>query len=116
MVYDEFRVGSIIQQMRLNMHLTQNDMAARLDVSLTHYAQIEQGSHKMSLDLMFKMMTVFNVDANTLLFGKIEEHDMRLGNVISRIESLDSDEKDGIIRGLEIMLDSICRAKERMDG
>ena len=46
---------------------TQNDMAESLGISYTHYSQIEQGRHRMSMQLMMKIVSKYGVDPNSLL-------------------------------------------------
>lgn len=47
--------------------MTAEELSAELGVSTSHISQIEQGGRKMSVDLMYRLMDVLNVDANTLL-------------------------------------------------
>lgn len=63
---------------------TQNDMAESLDVSYIHYSQIEQGRHRMSLELMLKIVTKYGVDPNTL-FG-IESREKHENKDLSVLE------------------------------
>ena len=57
MIYDIYAVGNTLRSIRNKYGYTQNDMAESLDVSSIHYSQIEQGRHRMSLELM-RSMTV----------------------------------------------------------
>lgn len=68
MIYDIYAVGNTLRSIRNKYGYTQNDMAESLDVSYIHYSQIEQGRHRMSLELMLKIVTKYGVDPNTL-FG-----------------------------------------------
>ena len=52
MIYDIYAVGNTLRSIRNKYGYTQNDMAESLDVSYIHYSQIEQGRHRMSLELM----------------------------------------------------------------
>ena len=47
--------------------MTAEDLGAELGVSTSHISQIEQGCRKMSVDLLYRLMEVLSVDANTLL-------------------------------------------------
>ena len=66
MIYDIYAVGNTLRSIRNKYGYTQNDMAESLDVSYIHYSQIEQGRHRMSLELMLKIVTKYGVDPNTL--------------------------------------------------
>lgn len=65
MIYDIYAVGNTLRSIRNKYGYTQNDMAESLDVSYIHYSQIEQGRHRMSLELMLKIVTKYGVDPNT---------------------------------------------------
>ena len=54
-------------KLRKERNMTVEDLSAELGVSTSHINQIEQGCRKMSVDLLYKLMDVLNVDANTLL-------------------------------------------------
>ena len=79
MIYDIYAVGNTLRSIRNKYGYTQNDMAESLDVSYIHYSQIEQGRHRMSLELMLKIVTKYGVDPNTL-FGieSREKHEICL--------------------------------------
>lgn len=47
---------------RRNQKLSQEKMAALLDVSRTHYSDIENGKTTPSIGLAYKIQEVFNVD------------------------------------------------------
>lgn len=68
MRYNIYAVGDALRNIREKHGYTQSDMAESLDISCIHYSQIEQGRHRMSLDLMMKITSMYDVDPNTL-FG-----------------------------------------------
>ena len=84
MIYDIYAVGNTLRSIRNKYGYTQNDMAESLDVSYIHYSQIEQGRHRMSLELMLKIVTKYGVDPNTL-FG-IESREKRENKEMSVLE------------------------------
>lgn len=67
MVYDGLTVGQNVRIMREQNHWTIEQLSEAVDKSASHIVQMELGSRKMSLDLLFSLMTVFNVDANSIL-------------------------------------------------
>lgn len=77
MIYDIYAVGNTLRSIRNKYGYTQNDMAESLDVSYIHYSQIEQGRHRMSLELMLKIVTKYGVDPNTL-FGIESRENVRI--------------------------------------
>ena len=67
MEYEGWKIGPRIKKLRKERNMTAEDLSAELGVSTSHINQIEQGCRKMSVDLLYKLMDVLNVDANTLL-------------------------------------------------
>lgn len=67
MKYEGWKIGPRIQKLRKEKNMTAEDLSAELGVSTSHISQIEQGCRKMSVDLLYKLMDVLGVDANTLL-------------------------------------------------
>lgn len=78
MIYDIYAVGNTLRSIRNKYGYTQNDMAESLDVSYIHYSQIEQGRHRMSLELMLKIVTKYGVDPNTGLSTLFQTNFFRL--------------------------------------
>ena len=111
MTMDMFTIGGLLQEIRLERNKTQADMAEELEVSLAHYAKMEQGTNRMSLDLLFKIMTVLDVDANAiLLYGKNGIH--RVENVVARMSDLEEADQELIIDNLDHMVDSVSRIRQ----
>ena len=67
MIYNIYAVGDSLRNIRKKYGYTQNDMAESLGISYTHYSQIEQGRHHMSMQLMMKIVSKYGVDPNSLL-------------------------------------------------
>ena len=67
MKYEGWKVGPRIQRLRKAKNMTAEELGAKLGVSTSHISQIEQGGRKMSVDLLYRLMEVLGVDANTLL-------------------------------------------------
>ena len=84
MIYDIYAVGNTLRSIRNKYGYTQNDMAESLDVSYFHYSQNDHGTHRMSLELMLKIVTKYGVDPNTL-FG-IESREKHENKDLSVLE------------------------------
>lgn len=73
MKYEGWKIGPRIQSLRKMKGMTAEALSAELGASVSHVSQIEQGNRKMSIDLLYKMMDVLEVDANTFLgISKVE--------------------------------------------
>ena len=113
MKYDPFEIGGLIQDIRKENSLTQNDMAEKLDISVAHYSKIEQGKHGISLELLFRIMTILDVDANTVLIYGNDGFE-RVERVIAKIQSLDITDTELLLDNVEMMVDSFCRTEKRL--
>ena len=112
MKYDQFVIGGMIQDIRKDKKITQFDMAERLNISLDHYSKLEQGAEGMSLGVLFDIMTVLDVDANTiLLYGK--DNSRRVERVVAKIATLKNVNKEQVLDSIEMMIDSMCDATDK---
>ena len=55
-------VGSKIRQLRKERSLTQAELAQRIGVQQSDLCRMENGEYKVSLDTLFKILSVFGVD------------------------------------------------------
>ena len=115
MKYDPMRVGVLLQDIRTSRNMTQAEVAEKIGVCNGHYAKIEQGKDKMSIDLLFKLMVIFDTDANSLLiFG--EDKSDRLERVAAKIYSLENVNNDMIFDSMEKMIESLDSPEKIQEG
>lgn len=67
MRYEGWKAGKEIRLLRKQKGLTLEESSFRLGMSPSHINQLELGNRKMSIDLFYKLMDEFEVDANTIL-------------------------------------------------
>jgi len=67
------QIALIFRTVRTANKMTQAEIAEMLGVSPGHIGLLEQGKAKPSYDVMDKMLTLFNVDAN-LFFGRTQRN------------------------------------------
>ena len=63
-------LGQNIQNARKNKGLSQNRLAANLDISREHLAKLETGKRRISLKLLFLLAEVLEVDEAQLFDWK----------------------------------------------
>ena len=66
MRYEGWKAGKEIRLLRKQKGLTLEELSFRLGMSPSHINQLELGNRKMSIDLLYKLMDEFEVDANTI--------------------------------------------------
>jgi len=101
-----------IKVLRKNMGMSQQELAAKLFIHVTHLSKMENGHLTPSIDIVQRMMKVFAVSADQLLNDdenkvvEIQNHELN--------EQLD-DEKNALVRIINSMLTK-KRMKDLLDG
>jgi len=83
-------VGEIIKFIRMKNHLTQEEFAARIDLTRWELAPIEKGKTKISVEVIRKISDVFNVPMRSII-GESEILDE--SGLLSVIDNLNDNEK-----------------------
>ena len=86
---DKHTMGTRIREARKRLHLTQDNLAEKLDVSLTYISEIERGLKMPSMQLFIKLVEILDVSADYLLRDSISTGKLFGENAIGRkIEKL----------------------------
>lgn len=67
MEYIGWKIGQQLRNLRKKSGMTLEELSTKVDKSTSHINQIELGSRKITMDLLFSIMRVLEVDANTVL-------------------------------------------------
>ena len=67
---DYFKLGERVRKYRKERGLTQDDLAERADISVTHMSHIETGNTKLSLEVLVKLSNALSVPTDLLIFGE----------------------------------------------
>jgi len=87
------QLGKRIQELRLNSHLKQSELAEKVGIATKHQSCIETGKNYPSADLVEKYAKVFLVDAADILSIKhIKEKGELLLKINLMIERANDDE------------------------
>lgn len=65
-------IGNNIRRARKKLHMTQEQAAEELGISLLHYGRFERGERNISLPLLLQTAETFHVSINSLLSGSID--------------------------------------------
>jgi transcriptional regulator with XRE-family HTH domain len=108
-----------IKALRKNMSLSQQDLAAKLHIHVTHLSKMENGHLTPSIDIVQRMMKVFAVSADQLLNDNqnsvVEIQNHELNEQLALISQLDEDEKNALVKIINSMLTK-KRMKDLLDG
>lgn len=69
MYFNTKEIGARIQKLRQERHLTQEQLAEQLHISLVHLGKVEVGKHGCSIDLLTDFAVYFDVSVDYLIFG-----------------------------------------------
>ncbi len=61
-------VGSRIKKYRLQRKMTQNDMAEKLNISMTTISRYESGERQPSSDILVRICSILNISVNQLFY------------------------------------------------
>lgn len=110
--YDKYAVGDVLRELRNERHLTQSQIAEKLDLSVIHYSLIEQGQRKFSLEVLFKIMEVFGVNADRVLAIKPRMSQTDIFN--QKLACLSKEEQEYVKNACLLLVDGMLMKKERM--
>lgn len=109
--YDKYAVGDALRSLRTEKNLTQSQLAEKLELSTIHYSLIEQGQRKFSLEVLFKIMEVFDVDADRVL--AIEPYSVDTDIFREKMSGLNKEEQKYVVNAWVMLVDGYMLQKER---
>ncbi len=91
-------MGKRLKNERRKYHLTQENIAEMLDISVKHYSEVERGITGLSVENIIKISNILNLTTDYLLKGvTITDKDSFL-NFLSNLSNEDSTELLNIIK------------------
>ena len=103
---DAKAVGQRIKAAREKKHLTQEDLAALIEISPTHVSVIERGTKIPRMDTFVAIANVLEVSADSLLVDVIDHAAVSVASELSAaIDNLPHDEQMRILKVIDVLLD-----------
>ena len=84
MEVDYVAIGKRIKQLRREQYMSQETLAMRIDVSIPHMSNIENGKTKFSLQVLLSLAEALNVTPDALLVG-LEDGNVARSRIIREI-------------------------------
>ena len=100
---DAKAVGQRIKTAREKKNMTQEDLAALVDISPTHVSVIERGSKIPRLDTFVAIANVLEVSADSLLVDVVDHATKSVAS--AAIEDLPHDEKMRILKAVSALVE-----------
>ena len=103
---DAKAVGQRIRAAREKKDLTQEELAALIEISPTHMSVIERGAKMPRLDTFVAIANVLEVSADSLLIDVVEHAAVNVASELSAsIESLPHNEQMYILKVINVLLE-----------
>jgi len=103
------RINEKIKTLRKELGISQKQLADMSGVHITNISRIENGHYQPSIDVLKKLIKVFNVSADYLLNDAENEFNVEIKNKalvekIRLIDKLDDNEQQALITVIDSML------------
>ncbi len=103
---DAKAVGQRIKAAREKKNMTQEDLAARIDISPTHVSVIERGTKIPRVDTFVSIANVLGVSADELLVDVVDRASVGVASELSAaIEALPHEEKMRVLKVVSALID-----------
>ena len=91
MSFDVYTFGVRLQDCRRQEHLSQDELAQRVDVDKQHISRMERGINACSLEVLSRLSRELHVSSDFLLTGEPDRKDSlraRVGEVIAQLTEI----------------------------
>ena len=99
-------VGRRIKEAREKRHLTQEELAARIDISPTHVSVIERGTKIPRLDTFVAIANALEVSGDALLLDVVDHAaESQASDLSAALEGLPLEEKRRILKVVRTLME-----------
>ena len=98
------QIGHNIRQRRLEMNLTQEQLAEKVGCSHEHCVQVENGNKGLSIQSLRKMAEVLNVSIDYLVCGRTEKTEYE--SILRLLDKLPLSQLHRLERVLELFVET----------
>lgn len=97
-------LGNMIRDGRERLHLTQEEIADKLQVNLTHYGNIERGTGNPSLPLFIEIMKILNLSVDAYLYPEKAHSDNTFQEIIRLLCQCSEKERKIILANIHALI------------
>lgn len=114
MKYEGWKVGQELRKLRKERGMSVDDLSCRLGMSRSHINQLEQGHRKMSMDLLYKIMSELDVDANTILVIPAKAEPFEHLSIDKQLERIPEEERMFLQKTFQYMINALPDVDEEL--
>ena len=101
---DMIAIGGRIKEARERAHLTQEELAEKVDISPTHMSVIERGVKTPKLDTFVKIVKALNLSADALLLDGMDQvNDSIVAELSVRLGRLTDENQNRILNAIRAL-------------
>ena len=98
------RIGLRIKEARRERKISQAELAEKLEISISHMSEIENGKTSFRIDIVMRMTEMLQVSADMLLRTNVPEVDVIYADEFRELmKDCSSDEKEAMLQMLRNM-------------
>ncbi len=102
--------GNNLRKRRKELRLTQTEVAEKLNISASFYANIERGNRFVSLDVLDRLSKVLNISIGRLFEER--QNNTLLDNINDMLRICSQDNLQTVEKILEVLIVSFMQAEE----
>ena len=116
--YDRITVGKRIHQKRIQLGLSQDELAVRINRATKYCSDIERGMCGMSIETMLSISTALDMSLDYMMFGEVSEIEKEWQQkdaltLIHIIEKAPATQRNYAIRLLKLFIAAIGNSDNR---
>ena len=105
---DYYKIGQRIRKYRKANGLSQEQLAEKIGISITHMSHIETGNTKLSLQVLVDITNALDVRSDDLLTDKVSNREVAFDELNKTLESCTSDQLkiiEDVVKAIKISLE-----------
>ncbi|MCL2514098.1 MAG: helix-turn-helix transcriptional regulator [Oscillospiraceae bacterium] len=85
-------LGPAVKKARVNIMLSQEQLAEKLNITATHVKHIEGGHRFPSVEVLFRLATILNLSLDQLIFDEADNKDFINKKIIALLNACEDNE------------------------
>lgn len=107
---DQMKIGELLRKLRNEKHLSQEQLAEKLNVSSRSVSRWENGNTMPDISLIIELADFYDIDIRELLNGerKSEKMDKDMKETLDMVSDYSATEKNNMVKGLLVYIGAIA--------